>query len=97
MASSLMGAFDYRRWFAFGLYEQIGRERLRLTKQRHAVGSGGEQSVLIHLPLFAAAAALYGDAQAPRLIMLDEALSGSTTRRASACSRQRSPSIWMWS
>ena len=32
--------------------------------------------MLIHLPLFAAAAALYGDTQAPRLIMLDEALSG---------------------
>ena len=76
MAETLMDAFDYRRWFAFRLYEQRGRERVRLTKQRHAVGSGGEQSVLIHLPLFAAAAALYGDAQAPRLIMLDEALSG---------------------
>jgi len=32
--------------------------------------------VLIHLPLFAAAAALYGDSRAPRLVMLDEALSG---------------------
>jgi uncharacterized protein (TIGR02680 family) len=76
MADTLMDAFDYRRWYAFRLYEQLGSERLRLTKQRHAVGSGGEQSVLIHLPLFAAAAALYGDTPAPRLIMLDEALSG---------------------
>jgi hypothetical protein len=76
MADTLMGAFDYRRWFAFGLHERSDAGRVRLTKRRHAVGSGGEQSVLIHLPLFAAAAALYGDTQAPRLIMLDEALSG---------------------
>jgi hypothetical protein len=58
------------------LYECSDSGRVRLTKQRHAVGSGGEQSVLIHLPLFAAAAALYGDSPAPRLVMLDEALSG---------------------
>ncbi|MCL2418409.1 MAG: TIGR02680 family protein, partial [Conexibacteraceae bacterium] len=76
MAETLMAAFDYREWFAFALHERIGSNRVRLTKRRHAVGSGGEQSVLIHLPLFAAAAALYGDSEAPRLIMLDEALSG---------------------
>ncbi len=76
MAETLMGAFDYRAWFAFTLHERIGSSRVRLTKRRHAVGSGGEQSVLIHLPLFAAAAALYGESEAPRLIMLDEALSG---------------------
>jgi hypothetical protein len=76
MADTLMEAFDYRRWFAFGLHERTAAGLLRLSKQRHAVGSGGEQSVLIHLPLFAAAAALYGDSHAPRLIMLDEALSG---------------------
>ena len=76
MADTLMDAFDYRRWFAFGLYERGDAGRVRLTRRRHAVGSGGEQSVLIHLPLFAAAAALYGDTPAPRLIMLDEALSG---------------------
>ncbi|MGI8414513.1 MAG: TIGR02680 family protein [Solirubrobacteraceae bacterium] len=76
MADTLMDAFDYRRWFGFGLYERTAAGRIRLSRQRHAVGSGGEQSVLIHLPLFAAAAALYGDSQAPRLIMLDEALSG---------------------
>ena len=76
MADTLMDAFDYRKWFAFRLHEQTDAGRIRLTKRRHAVGSGGEQSVLIHLPLFAAAAALYGDTQAPRLIMLDEALSG---------------------
>ncbi len=76
MADTLMDAFDYRKWFAFRLHELTDDGRVRLTKRRHAVGSGGEQSVLIHLPLFAAAAALYGDTPAPRLIMLDEALSG---------------------
>ena len=76
MADTLMRAFDYRRWFAFGLLEQHDGRRERLTRRRHAVGSGGEQSVLIHLPLFAAAAVLYGDGTAPRLVMLDEALSG---------------------
>ena len=76
MAETLIEAFDYRRWFAFGLYERGDAGRVRLTRRRHALGSGGEQSVLIHLPLFAAAAALYGDTAAPRLIMLDEALSG---------------------
>jgi uncharacterized protein (TIGR02680 family) len=76
MADTLMSAFDYRRWFAFGLHERSDAGLVRLTKRRHAVGSGGEQSVLIHLPLFAAAAALYGESQAPRFVMLDEALSG---------------------
>lgn len=76
LAETLAAAFDYRRWFSFGLYERTADGRVRLTKRRHAIGSGGEQSVLIHLPLFAAAAALYGDSGAPRLIMLDEALSG---------------------
>lgn len=76
MTDTLTRAFDYRRWFAFGLIEEADGSRERLTTRRHAVGSGGEQSVLIHLPLLAAAAALYGDSAAPRLVMLDEALSG---------------------
>ena len=76
MAALLADAFDYRRWFAFGLLLEVDGHAARLTARRHAVGSGGEQAVLIHLPLFAAAAALYGDTPAPRLVMLDEALSG---------------------
>ncbi len=74
---TLQDAFDYRQWFTFDLWEGAGGERQRLTAQRHAIGSGGEQAVLVHLPLFAAAAALYsGVPSAPRLVMLDEALSG---------------------
>ncbi len=74
---TLRDAFDYRRWFTFDLWEGSGRERRRLTAKRHAVGSGGEQAVLVHLPLFAAAASLYSSVpSAPRLVMLDEALSG---------------------
>jgi uncharacterized protein (TIGR02680 family) len=76
MSALLADAFDYRRWFGFGLLLEIDGHTERLTARRHAVGSGGEQAVLIHLPLFAAAAALYGDTPAPRLVMLDEALSG---------------------
>lgn len=78
-AAHLRDAFDYRGWFAFTLYEVKDGQRAKLTAKRHALGSGGEQAVLIHMPLFAAAAALYSssrDGRAPRLVMLDEALSG---------------------
>lgn len=78
-AAHLREAFDYRRWFAFTLYEVRDGQRVKLTAKRHALGSGGEQAVLIHMPLFAAAAALYSssrESRAPRLVMLDEALSG---------------------
>jgi len=80
-AAFLMRAFDYRAWFEFDLFQHdllTGRKE-RLTSSRHATGSGGEQAVLMHMPLFAAAAALYDSARsgiAPRLIALDEALSG---------------------
>ncbi|HEV2753421.1 MAG TPA: SbcC/MukB-like Walker B domain-containing protein [Solirubrobacteraceae bacterium] len=76
MAQTLATAFDYRRWHRFGLLLDVDGRRERLTRRSHAVGSGGEQSALIHLPLFAAAAALYGEGRGPRLVMLDEALSG---------------------
>lgn len=76
MVETLGEAFDYRDWHAFDLLQEYAGTRERLTRKRHAVGSGGEQAVLIHLPLFAAAAALYDGTPAPRLVMLDEALSG---------------------
>jgi uncharacterized protein YPO0396 len=79
-AAYLMEAFDYRTWFAFDLYQRdLQGRREKLTSSRHGTGSGGEQAVLMHMPLFAAAAALYDSARlgiAPRLIALDEALSG---------------------
>jgi uncharacterized protein (TIGR02680 family) len=78
-AAHLRAAFDYRAWFEFTLYEVQAGQRIKLTRKRHAVGSGGEQAVLIHMPLLASAAALYSssrDGRAPRLVILDEALSG---------------------
>jgi recombinational DNA repair ATPase RecF len=44
----------------------------------HAAGSGGQKAVMLHLPLFAAAAAFYDSARAgaPRFILLDEAFAG---------------------
>ena len=75
-AAHLRSAFDYRDWFAFTLYEVKDGQRAKLTPKRHALGSGGEQAVLVHMPLFAAAAALYAssrDGRAPRLVMLDVA------------------------
>ena len=76
------------------LVQEQGGTRERLTRKRHAVGSGGEQAVLIHLPLFAAAAALYDDTPAPRMIYLDEALSGIDEDTRGACSAQQSTSAW---
>jgi uncharacterized protein (TIGR02680 family) len=79
-AAYLMEAFDYRTWFEFDLYQhELDGSREKLTTGRHGTGSGGEQAVLMHMPLFAAAAALYDSARggiAPRPIALDEALSG---------------------
>ena len=74
----LTAALDYRRWWRFGLqlHEPDGSQR-RLTAKAHGLGSGGEQSVLMHLPLFATAAALYELAPgAPRIVALDEAMDG---------------------
>ena len=51
---------------------------VRLTRAKHSVMSGGEKSAAIHLPLFAAANALYSSAgpHCPRMIALDEAFAG---------------------
>ena len=70
---------DYRRWrsFAFILHPAGGGEE-RLTRARHSQLSGGEQSVSLHLPLFAAAHAMFDSARParPRLLGLDEAFAG---------------------
>jgi hypothetical protein len=77
-ADHLAGALDYRAWHSFTLLTiRDGRERT-LTRKGHGSGSGGEKSVTLHLPLFAAAAAHYRSASdtAPHLVMLDEAFAG---------------------
>jgi uncharacterized protein (TIGR02680 family) len=75
----LASVLDYRRWrqFMFQLVSPEGGEET-LTRGRHSRLSGGEQSVSLHLPLFAAAHAMLNSASpdAPRLLALDEAFAG---------------------
>jgi uncharacterized protein (TIGR02680 family) len=75
----LASVLDYRRWrqFSFHLVSPEGGEET-LTRARHSRLSGGEQSVSLHLPLFAAAHATLNSARpdAPRLLALDEAFAG---------------------
>jgi uncharacterized protein (TIGR02680 family) len=75
----LADVLDYRRWrvFAFTLHRP-GSAPEPLTRARHSQLSGGEQSVSLHLPLFAAANALFTSARpdAPRMLGLDEAFAG---------------------
>jgi uncharacterized protein (TIGR02680 family) len=75
----LAQVLDYRRWrqFVFQMVSPEGTEET-LTRSRHSRLSGGEQSVSLHLPLFAAAHAMLNSAQqhAPRLLALDEAFAG---------------------
>jgi uncharacterized protein (TIGR02680 family) len=78
-AELLSEVLDYRRWrvFGFTLLGQHGGEE-RLTQARHSTLSGGEQSVSLHLPLFAAAHVMLSSAEptCPRLLALDEAFAG---------------------
>lgn len=78
-ADLLAEVLDYRRWrvFAFTLVAVGGGEE-RLTQARHSTLSGGEQSVSLHLPLFAAAHVMLSSAAptCPRLLALDEAFAG---------------------
>jgi len=75
----LAQVLDYRRWrqFVFQLASPDSGEET-LTRARHSRLSGGEQSVSLHLPLFAAAHAMLNSAHphAPRLLALDEAFAG---------------------
>lgn len=75
----LAQVLDYRHWrqFAFQLVRP-DRSEEKLTRARHSRLSGGEQSVSLHLPLFAAAHATLNSAapHAPRLLALDEAFAG---------------------
>ncbi|GAA4519010.1 hypothetical protein GCM10023191_094010 [Actinoallomurus oryzae] len=75
----LSEVLDYRTWHTFELLLIVpGEPEVRLTRARHSVMSGGEKSAAIHLPLFAAANALYSSAgpDCPRMIALDEAFAG---------------------
>jgi hypothetical protein len=70
---------DFRKWHAFTvLYREGEADWKPLTKRSHAAGSGGKKAMMLHLPLFAAAAAFYASASkgAARLIALDEAFAG---------------------
>ena len=75
----LAQVLDYRRWRQF-VFQLAGPESAEetLTRARHSRLSGGEQSVSLHLPLFAAAHAMLNSAHphAPRLLALDEAFAG---------------------
>ena len=80
---ALGAVLDYRSWHAFELrMRQPGQPAERLTRKRHSEMSGGEKSAAIHLPLFAAANALYSSSKptCPRLIALDEAFAGIDDR-----------------
>ncbi|WP_017613340.1 SbcC/MukB-like Walker B domain-containing protein, partial [Nocardiopsis salina] len=80
----VLGAvLDYRRWYRFELRLAVpGQEEVKLTKNKHEQMSGGEKSAAIHLPLFAAANALYSSAAStcPRVVALDEAFAGIDDR-----------------
>jgi uncharacterized protein (TIGR02680 family) len=80
---ALGAVLDYRSWHAFELVLIMpGEPDARLTRAKHSVMSGGEKSAAIHLPLFAAANALYSSARdhCPRMIALDEAFVGIDER-----------------
>ncbi len=78
-ADLLAEVLDYRRWrtFVLQLLRPDGSEE-RLTQAKHSLLSGGEQSVSLHMPLFAAAHVTLSSATVgcPRLIALDEAFAG---------------------
>ena len=78
-AETLTAALDYRSWHRFALFARFADgKRQRVTRAFYKGLSGGEAATLLHLPLFAAAAAQYssGSIAGPRLIALDEAFAG---------------------
>ena len=79
----LSAVLDYRTWYRFELRLTVpGKDEVTLTKNKHEQMSGGEKSAAIHLPLFAAANALYTSATptCPRVVALDEAFAGIDDR-----------------
>ncbi|GGO16954.1 hypothetical protein GCM10010116_34260 [Microbispora rosea subsp. aerata] len=80
---ALADVLDYRSWYSFELVLAVpGEKEVKLTRAKHEEMSGGEKSAAIHLPLFAAANALYSSAKptCPRMIALDEAFAGIDDR-----------------
>ncbi|CAM3592739.1 TIGR02680 family protein [Nocardiopsis gilva] len=73
-------ALDYRRWLRIGLEFRPGPgARWRpFDAARHGSKSGGEKVILLSQPLFAAAVVAYDAAgpHAPRMVWLDEAMTG---------------------
>ena len=79
LEARMMSALDYRAWYQFTVEQRTSTGAWKpLTKKVHGTGSGGQKAVMLHLPLFAAAAAFYESARAPapRLVLLDEAFAG---------------------
>jgi uncharacterized protein (TIGR02680 family) len=83
----LTAALDYRRWHRFSIFRRSDGHEERMTARSQAVGSGGEQAKLAHLPLFAATSAYYASARpdAPHLLMLDEAFAGIDDSQRGDC------------
>jgi uncharacterized protein (TIGR02680 family) len=75
----LTEALDYRTWHRFTMFVRFADGgRRRVTRALYRQLSGGEAATVLHLPLFAAAAAHYasGALAGPRIIALDEAFAG---------------------
>lgn len=82
-ADTLSEVLNYRNWHRFTLYARFGDgQRRQMTRTFFRELSGGEAATVLHLPLFAAAAAHYSTCSpdAPRLIALDEAFVGIDER-----------------
>ncbi|HEX8395132.1 MAG TPA: TIGR02680 family protein [Longimicrobium sp.] len=79
-AFALREVFDYRKWFEFRLFSQEGDgSKLELRGARFRRGSGAQKALGIFCPLVAAAHARFSgarNADAPRVIGLDEAFAG---------------------
>ena len=73
----LAQVLDYTTWHQFVVKVDRGDGWMPVTKRVHGALSGGEKAIVLHLPLFAAAAAHYqATPTAPRLILLDEVFVG---------------------
>ncbi|SES19184.1 TIGR02680 family protein [Lentzea xinjiangensis] len=73
----LAQVLDYTTWHQFVVKVDRGEGWVPVTKRIHGALSGGEKAIVLHLPLFAAAAAHYhATPTAPRLILLDEVFVG---------------------